>query len=417
MSKLSYDPYESCILTQRLAPIMDRQAVMKKLQCLPTMPPNVGQIERAVRMHAMQRMVEFHVPSLEELRLYETIDLMLRTELLRRDPTLASTWRTVSGEVYQHARVCSSAPSCFVEGPSGNGKSQGILRCLSLQPSLIPHERFPMCVGGLQQVVSFSVNAPGRGRLFDLATDFMRKWEADFATDRFERDLKRRDRDGQGRFNTCCQVAKSSFLGIFHIDDVEHFFRIPPVKERRTVGKDVPRMRELRVVEDECLKGIANFLNTQGIPLILSGTNDGAAALQMRLSNAQRLATTGYHRFMPFSSAKDPEFRYVFLPALGQYQFVLHPVAVDDALAELIYQLTAGVRRIIMNLWMAAHRVAFERRSDDCLLHEDFRQAARTYLAPVADAVAALLSRDPIRMSHYEDLLPRTESTWTAFWA
>ena len=70
---------------------------------------------------------------------------------------------------------------------------------------------------------------------------------------------------------------------------------------------------------------------------------------------------------------------------------------------------------MIIALWIAAHRVAFERTEDDLRL-EDFRVAADTYLAPVAPAVAALRSNDPKRMGRYEDLAPRDHGFWSQFW-
>jgi hypothetical protein len=66
-------------------------------------------------------------------------------------------------------------------------------------------------------------------------------------------------------------------------------------------------------------------------------------------------------------------------------------------------------------LWIAAHRVAFERKEDSLSL-DDFKKAAATYLAPVAPAVAALLSKDPLRMRRYEDLMPRDDGYWVTFW-
>jgi hypothetical protein len=42
--------------------------------------------------------------------------------------------------------------------------------------------------------------------------------------------------------------------------------------------------------------------------------------------------------------------------------------------------------------------------------------AADTYLAPVAQAVAALHSNDPGRLSMYEDLSPQDHSFWAQFW-
>ena len=77
-------------------------------------------------------------------------------------------------------------------------------------------------------------------------------------------------------------------------------------------------------------------------------------------------------------------------------------------------ELTAGVPRIIVALWIAAHRIAFEGKDDD-LQSAIFKKAAATFLSPLAPAVAALRSNDPTRLSRYQDLLPG-EQVWTQFW-
>lgn len=100
---------------------------------------------------------------------------------------------------------------------------------------------------------------------------------------------------------------------------------------------------------------------------------------------------------------------------LSNYQFVAKPIAITDELALLIWEKTAGVQRLIIALWIAAHRVAFERKTDDLQLN-DFRAAADTYLSLVQPAVAALCSHDPQRLSRYEDLTPRDNSFWMRFW-
>jgi hypothetical protein len=103
------------------------------------------------------------------------------------------------------------------------------------------------------------------------------------------------------------------------------------------------------------------------------------------------------------------------LGQLGEYQYVKHRLTVDENLARMIIDLTGGIQRVIIALWVAAHRVAFERKEDKLRL-EDFAQAARTWLAPLAPAVAALHSKDAEKMSRYEDLIRRDTAFWAKFW-
>ena len=211
------------------------------------------------------------------------------------------------------------------------------------------------------------------------------------------------------------QVAISHFLGILHLDEVQNFFKLSTLEARKK-RKSKTTGIELSIVEDQCLKWILNLMNTWAIPLLVSGTPDGIAALTQRLSNLQRFASAGYHRFDPFESATCDAFRKVLLPRIAKYQYLAHPIAVTDELAKLIFKETAGVYRLIIALWISAQRVALDRPRSDELTLADFEVAAKTYMAPLRPAVQALLSKDPERMAKYEDLLPRDGNFWASFW-
>jgi hypothetical protein len=130
----------------------------------------------------------------------------------------------------------------------------------------------------------------------------------------------------------------------------------------------------------------------------------------------QSLQYLGYHVFQIFEDATSPMFYEMFFKEFAKYQYVQKPIEVTPKFAELIIELSGGVPRIIIALWIAAHRVAYERMEDD-LRYADFIQASKTYLAPIAPAISALRSKDPSRMARYEDLVQRDDGFWATFWS
>jgi hypothetical protein len=248
----------------------------------------------------------------------------------------------------------------------------------------------------------------------------MRAWDAAMAAylpnvpSRFSDTLEKAIRDKDRMLDEWRQVAASHFLGILHLDEVQNFFKLQTLEKRRN-RKNAEGGLELSIVEDQCLKWILNLTNTWQIGLLLSGTPDGVGALTKRLSNTQRFVASGYHHFPHFASADDPFFSSVIFPQLLRYQLVKHPLPNTPELANLLIELSGGILRIIIAFWVAAHRIAFERKADD-LRVDDFRRAAATYLAPVGTAVAALRNRDPKLMSRYEDLIVRDDGYWMTFW-
>jgi hypothetical protein len=211
------------------------------------------------------------------------------------------------------------------------------------------------------------------------------------------------------------QVANSHFLGILHLDEVQNFFKLSALKKRARRGSN-EAAPELSIVEDACLKWLLVLINSWQIPVLFSGTPDGVGALTRRFANAQRLSTYGYHRLERFERHDDRCFRQDLLPQLIAHQYVQNKLSLTDELAMLLIELTAGIPRIMVALWIAAHRVAFGRK-DDALTLKDLQTAASTYLAPVRPAVQALNSNSPDQMARYEDLVPRDDAFWQRIWS
>ncbi|PKO27601.1 MAG: transposase [Betaproteobacteria bacterium HGW-Betaproteobacteria-5] len=430
----SLDPYNGNILTLGLGPILSRPDALRALTYLPAPPRQIEKVPKHIRLHHLMGLRDFHIPCLEGLRLQASIDLMIRQSYRYRDPQVPQTWSVLGGEPSIHKTPRAPAMASVVVGHSGTGKTEAVQRSLGVYPQqVISHPEFPRIAGAHKQVVWLSVDVPASGRSHDLAANLMWAWEATmekYAPDmsgRFSNTLARERRDGEKMLDEWRQVALGHFLGILHLDEVQNFFKLPTLAKRRQKSGAKDSL-ELSIIEDQCLKWILTLTNTWQIPIIFSGTPDGVGALTKRFANIQRFITSGYHPFKPFES-QEHSFLLVFLSQLARYQFVKKPMAIASTdvgadasqklardLADLIIERTAGIRRLIIALWIAAHRVAFE-RDEDSLTLEDFRRAADIFLAPVEPAVNALRSGNPALLSLYEDLVKQDDNFWEGFWS
>ena len=412
----SSSPYEGNILVRGLGPIRSREETLQALIDRPPPPRQVSSIPRHERVHHLMLIRDLHLPAAVEGDLASTIDLLIRPCYRYRDPDRPEVWGNISGEQsYFPKRRGQPASGAAAGGPPGTGKTEAIVRILHGYPQIIHHERFPKMVGPHKQLVWLSIDVPASGRAQDLAATLMRATDKATGQERFGTALTKERRDGMKMLEEWRQVAVSHFLGLLHLDEVQNFFKLSTLDARKKRKSKVAGF-ELSIVEDQCLKWILNLMNTWDIPLLVSGTPDGIAALTQRLSNLQRFASAGYHRFDPFESATCDAFRKVLLPQLGRYQYLEKPIEIDDRLAQTIFNETAGVYRLIIALWIAAQRVALDRPKNDELTLKDFDVAIKTYMAPLRPSVQALLSKDPERMARYEDLLPGEGDFWPSFW-
>ncbi|MDO8073799.1 AAA family ATPase [Janthinobacterium sp. SUN176] len=412
----SNDPYADNVLVKGLGPILSPPDTLLALTYFPNHPPNnIADMPVHIRLHHLMALRDLHIPSQEGARLHQTIDLMIRQSYRYRNPESAETWRAIGGEAGANKLLRAPAGAAMVTGFSGTGKTQAVLRSFATYPTqVIYHERFRHMAAGLHQLVYLSTDVPASGKSGDLAANLMMSFDQAMNSSRFSATLQRKRNDGMKMLDEWKQVASSHFLGILHLDEIQNFFKIPTL-ERRRAAKNSEQGLELSIVEDSLLKSILNFTNTSQIALLFSGTPDGVGAMTKRVATTQRFVAQGYHAFPQFSGSDDLEFREFFFPALCRYQYVKNPIPHSEDFAKLIIELTAGVPRIIIALWIAAHRVAFGRRNDD-LRPEDFKKAANTYLSPLLPAITALQSQDTKLMRHFEDLMPREDGFWSTFW-
>lgn len=423
----TFDPYKDNILIKPLGPILDRMQSAKAMSFMPPRPTNVHQIPKHMRMYYVIQLRDFHLASLNGLRLKENIDLMLRDGYRYRDPLYPRSWSLISGEKVEHKTPRAPAMTAVVTGHSGTGKTESVLRALNLYPKqVIEHDSFPNLVGKHQQLVWLTVDVPSTGKAQDLALSLMEAF--DNAMSIHIKDWDRRfsyifenEKIGRGYklLEEWRQVAATHFLGFLHLDEIQNFFALPSLQRRRSKKSSNDNL-QLTIIEDQCLKWILTLTNVWQIPVLISGTHDGIEAFCKRFANSQRMVTGGgFHEMRRFEAADDPLFFNAdhsgFLNLLGLYQYVEHPIMINKELADLIIMLTGGIPRLIIAIWVAVHKVAMEKPYDRIELN-DFKIAADTYLSPVRSAVAALISNDPNQLEHFEDLMKRDNTFWTTFW-
>lgn len=414
MNSVLFDPYRGNPLISGLPPIASRSDTLKSLLHLPAIPQGIADIPVHIRMHYLMMLRQIHIPSHEEGKLSDTIDLLLRSGLHGRNPHDSDTWAMMcTGQPLVHPKP--PAAAALVAGFSGTGKTAAIENILRKYPPWVLHDDFPMMSKPFKQVVWLSVEVPASGRSVDLATALMQQWDAVTGDDRFSLTLNKGGRrDGAALLKEWSTVARSQFLGLVHFDEIQNLFKSPTLARRRSSKTNGDKL-ELSLVEDACLKLFLNLNNTDRLPLLFSGTPDGVAALTKRLATTQRITTGGYHHFQHFATDGNLFYRHVFLPRLMKYQYVANPLPLDEKLAALLIELSGGLMRVLIALWVAAHRIAFERKSDDLLL-DDFRDASDTLLAPLKPAIAALRSGDPKRAAEFEDMVQQDHQFWASFW-
>ena len=401
----AYRGYE---LIEACGPILSPSELTQKLAHAPLFPEQVLTTPLHIRKHNVASIWDLHIPSQEGIRLAETIDLMLRQGYTKCRPGTPEFWK----RIYKNQNPILKPISAAVVGISGVGKSVAIENSLRIYPKYVDHDKFPGFASSYRQLIWLKVDAPESGKLVDLAANLMLALDAATEIEHFGEELTRRNKRGPDMFRSWLSVAAKYSLGLLVIDEIQNFFKQAALNMRRSNQSTRLVRPELRIIEDESLKHILTAQNTWGIPIMIAGTPDGVEAFNTRMSTMQRLTTYGFHKFQHVSRSDDPVYAQAIFPVLSKYQWVSRKLAPSKECAELVHKLSGGVARIYTALWVAAHRYAFDGNRDELTL-KDFEGGFHYYLQPLAPAVEALLSNDPVRLARYEDALPKDPDFWS----
>lgn len=379
--------------------------IARKLLYLPPTPDGSGSYSRHDIEHMTAGVFRMHIPTPAGIELAHAVSFMLAEGYVSRDPSSASTWRRIYSGIGDQAATSPIQLGAMVTGVSGAGKSMAIERALNLFPRVVHHESIPGLAVPSPQLVWLKVDVPPSGKIKDLVETLARQTDEALGTSNFDRLLHGKRPSGAEMAHRWLRMISCNFLGILVLDEVQNLFKI----ETKAVRSAVASRRHaapppLRIVDDEALKFLLTLSNYAKIPTIYCATPDGKAALETRMSTAQRMLTAGLHTIPHARSADDEFFRKHFFPRLCQYQWLPQKLPASDEFRRLLFDLSAGVPKIAAMTWFNAVRRALQRRAD-CMSLEDFRHAAETALGPLRPAVAALLSGDPRQLQRYEDLM------------
>lgn len=408
--------YQDNILIEALGPILSGSEKLKRLRFSPdTVPTDVDTVPIYLREHSVMSLRRLIIPMPEGERVSNAIDIGLRQGYVDRNPRDPNVWQWLYRDDHLVAPGTTPPLAAYLTGVSGSGKTRAAETALSLYPQTVEHLLFPFASSPVTQLVWLRAEVPRSGKAVDLAWALMSATDLALGDDFFAREYKTIKRYGPYlMLEHWKRKVNSHFLGILVLDEASNLFRLQAMVKRQKKRPKEPPM--LAVADDEALRFIVNLTNSARFPLLLIATPDGMNAFCSRMSTTQRLLTNGFYCMRTPSNADDLYFKDFLFPELCKYQWFGRKLPATDEFRRLVYQLTAGVPRILIALWVLAHRYCFSRLGT-VLEFSDFKMAMKYHMGPLVPAVEALLSDDPDRLSRYEDLIPRQDEIWANLWS
>jgi hypothetical protein len=158
--------YEGNPFIEALPDILSPEQVIGQLAHYPPFDPKERLLEPHLRIHLLQRLLQFFQPFGEHLQLYDAISTMLRSGYLDRNPFSPSYVRRFlsqdgEGERGSYVYQSSTAKSLTLIGISGSGKSSSVARSLdSFLPQVVVHSKYRGKDFSKYQIVYLRIESP-----------------------------------------------------------------------------------------------------------------------------------------------------------------------------------------------------------------------------------------------------------------
>lgn len=378
-------------LIEALPPILSEDDAGAAMANFPPTPEDERHLSKEVRLHLVNRIRSLVQPLPIHLELESTISSLLRSGYVARNPMRPETMRHLYGLSTgrnSSTGFISTASTTSLTGLSGMGKTTALNSVLSLYPQTIEHVRYEGKEFVHTQIVWLKLECPYDGSLSGLCHAFFRA--VDKALGQEDRYASRyRARGGiEEMILRMTQLASTYFIGALFIDELQHL-------NRAKVGG-----------QENMLNFFVNLINSIGIPVVFVGTNSMVKLFADVLRNARRACGHGTHYFQE-PKADDPTWDMLVDVALD-YQWVQRPVELTPEIKDALYEYTQGVTDFLVKLLMLGQRYAIQAKIET-LNPQVFSHVFNTKMRLLKPALEVLKSRDPEKMSKFDDLLPPDE--------
>ncbi|GAB3464472.1 hypothetical protein GCM10027321_28380 [Massilia terrae] len=374
-------------LIEAMPAILSEAEAAVRIGMYPPLPESERDLPGEVRLHCTNRLTHLIQPLAIHLELESSISSILRSGYVGRNPMDGITWQhlhALSAQRTPAPKFNSTASTFSLVGLSGIGKSTALDAVLRLYPQVLAHREYQGREFIHTQIVWLKLECPFDGSLSGLCHAFFQAVDKATGEDRYAK--RYRGKGGvQELIQRMQQIASTYFIGGLFIDELQH------LRTAKTGGKD------------NMLNFFVNLINNIGIPVVFIGTNSMIGLFSTVFRNARRASGLG---LLHFEQPDEEDSSWALLvKAVWRYQWVRQVEPLSPAITALLYDLTQGVTDFLTKLMILGQRYAIQ-SGKERLDATVFKHVAATKMKLLQPALAALRSRDPVRMAKFEDLLP-----------
>ncbi|WP_016994714.1 AAA family ATPase [Lysinibacillus boronitolerans] len=378
-------------LIEALPPIYSHEQLVELLMLYPPFHESERLLDEYKRVHCIQRLLQYFQPIPLHLETYSSIDRVLRTGYLSRNPLsqdyALSFYNTRNSKMKSFDNVANqTGQTISIIGTSGVGKTRTLQRILNLYPQVISHVEYNQQPLNMYQITYLFIQTPFDGSVKTLIYDFFYQFDQLMGTKYF-------DRYANSRLSTSqlmpIVASLSKHIGVLIIDEIQH---LKSMKLKSST---------------EVLNFMTTLINQVNIPIVMVGTPKAMEVLQLQFRQARRSFNPGN---IMWDRLQKDEIWDLLIAGLFKYQWTRFETPLTPELSSLFYEHTQGICDILIKLFMMVQLRAIS-SGEEKITPELIDKVANEELKMVQPMLKALKEGNVKRLVEYDDLfMPNIEN-------
>ncbi|HEV7378055.1 MAG TPA: ATP-binding protein [Pyrinomonadaceae bacterium] len=394
--------YQGNPLIEALPPVLTEEQAMVRLEHCPKYDETQRHAPDHIRYHLIQNGMKFFAPLDIHVDLERRFSCLLRVGYTSRNPLSKGFWNELDSKLasldqywdqykLEQSQSPSTAPGFNIIGISGIGKSQSVLRVLSLYPQVINHSRYRNRNFTHSQITWLKLDCPFDGSIKGLCISFFQAID-DILRTNYRIDYSSRRMSIDELLTNMAVVAANHLLGVLVIDELQ---RLSLAK-----GGGAEKM----------LNFFVQLVNTIGVPVVLVGNYKALPILSGDFSQMRR--GTGQGDLIWDRMAQDEQWQ-LFVESLWRFQYTKKKCTLDQnqSLSSVLYEETQGITDFAVKVYMFAQERAIDSKKEN-ITASIIRSASKDYLRIPRTVLVALKNGDKRVLEQYEDLYHQALHTY-----
>ncbi|MEH7076228.1 ATP-binding protein [Neobacillus drentensis] len=375
-------------LIEALPPIYSQQEVIDSLTVYPPFNKEERFFDDNKRIHLIQRILRYFQPLPVHLKLYTSIDCLMRTGYVSRKPLsneyakgFVNNWNHIQNGFFDQSAV-QTAQTLSIVGISGSGKTRTLNRLLNTYPQVISHTSYKNHHLNIYQISHISIQTPFDGAIKTIIYDFMYQIDLIMGTNFFKRYANSRLSTSQ-LMPIMAQIARSNHLGMLIIDEIQN---LKSVKSKNST---------------QVLNFFTTLINMLNLPIVMVGTPKAMDIFQSQFRQARRNTNSGN---IMWDRLKKDEIWDLFLQGLWQYQWTREESTFNEALSAELYDASQGIIDICVKLFMMCQLRSIT-SGEERISVPLIKKVAEEDLKIVDPILQALRTNNIRKLADYDDLV------------